>query len=250
MRRMTDVTWSRLTRHLKRDRRDRVEMSLERLERVVGGPLPPAATAPGFWMNSTARAEAWRSAGFRVTRRGVPAGWVAFVREADLRPVPSPASAASAGQSAQTHDPAAEWLVQHDAFAFLLGVLFDHGIPAERAWRAPWLLQQRLGHLDPARLAADPESVAAAVATPPGLHRYHSTMAAWVVSAAAIVVDRYAGDASAMWADGATTAEVTERMTSLPGIGPTKAARAVALLQSYLGVPMSSELAADEPAAG
>ena len=39
----------------------------------------------------------------------------------------------------------------------LSGVLFDQGIPAERAWAAPYLLRQRMGHLDPARIARDPE---------------------------------------------------------------------------------------------
>jgi uncharacterized HhH-GPD family protein len=102
-----------------------------------------------------------------------------------------------------------------------------------------------LGHLDPARLAADPDAVAAAVAKPPGLHRYQRTMAGWVVSAAATVVHQYGGDASAIWADGARRAEVTERLMSLPGIGPTKAAKAVDLLQGYLGVPLASESAAD-----
>ena len=64
-------------------------------------------------------------------------------------------------------------------FAFLLAVLFDQGIPAERAWRAPYDLLQRLGHLDPERIVAEPGAVAAAVAQAPALHRYVNTMPGW-----------------------------------------------------------------------
>lgn len=69
-------------------------------------------------------------------------------------------------------DPESDELIRNDGFAFLLGVIFDQGIRYERAWRAPYELQQRLGHLDPARIVADPEAVRRTVAGPPALHRY------------------------------------------------------------------------------
>jgi hypothetical protein len=55
-------------------------------------------------------------------------------------------------------------LIIEDPFAFLLAVIFNHGIRAEDAWRAPYELRLRLGHLDPATMAAQPEQVRAAVA--------------------------------------------------------------------------------------
>ena len=66
-----------------------------------------------------------------------------------------------------TDDPEADALIKADPNAFLLGVLFTQGIPAERAWAGPWRLAQRLGHLDLARLAAEPEAVEAAFAARP-----------------------------------------------------------------------------------
>jgi endonuclease III len=77
----------------------------------------------------------------------------------------------AAGQVAFTPHPEANALIINDPFAFLLAVIFDQGIPAERAWRVPYELMRRLGHLDPARMRADSEGVRTAVAQPPVLHR-------------------------------------------------------------------------------
>jgi hypothetical protein len=48
-------------------------------------------------------------------------------------------------------------------------------------------LRLRLGHLDPARIAAEPDTVRAAVARPPALHRYVNHAPEWLVRAAARV---------------------------------------------------------------
>jgi hypothetical protein len=58
---------------------------------------------------------------------------------------------ATGGQTTFTPHPEANAFVINDPFAFLLAVIFDQGIPAERAWRAPYDLRERLGHLDPER---------------------------------------------------------------------------------------------------
>ena len=65
-------------------------------------------------------------------------------------------------------------LVRTDPFAFLTAVLFDQGVPAERAWLAPMLLRQRLGHLDPARIAVEESAVRDAIQAEPKLHRLAS----------------------------------------------------------------------------
>lgn len=235
-----DVDWTRLTRHLRRFRRGRVEVSLEEIERIVTGPLPPAAAGSRYWANTTGRADAWRSAGYRATRRGAAAGHIAFVREAE-----HPPALTVVREPVLTGHAEANHLVVSDPFALLLGVLFDHGIPAERAWRAPFDLQQRLGHLDPGRVAADADAVRAAVAQPPVLHRYAEAMAGWVVAAARTVVDGYGGDAGQLWSDRPTRAQLRRRLLALDGVGPTKADRAVALLEHVLGVPLADDSAGE-----
>jgi uncharacterized HhH-GPD family protein len=135
-------------------------------------------------------------------------------------------------------------IAEADAFirarpeAFLIGVLFTQGIPAERAWAGPWLLAQRLGHFDLARLATETGEVARAIAAPPALHRFVRTLPRWISDAAARVRTEYGGDARAIWPDGESVAVVAERLRSFSGIGEKKAAMAVELLVRHLGVQL------------
>jgi uncharacterized HhH-GPD family protein len=138
-----------------------------------------------------------------------------------------------------TDVPEADALVKSSPNAFLLGVLFTQGIPAERAWAGPWLLAQRLGHLDLARLAAEPEAVEAAFTLKPCLHRFKRTLPVWVSAAAAKLLDEYGGDASAVWAPGSHVIDVTERLSAFPGIGRKKAAAAVEILTRHFGVELA-----------
>jgi uncharacterized HhH-GPD family protein len=137
-----------------------------------------------------------------------------------------------------TTDPEADELVRGDAFAFLIAVIFDQGIPYERAWAAPLELKRRLGHLDPTTLASDPEAVRTAVQRPPKLHRFVENVPAWVVLAARRVLDDYSGDAGEVWGDEPTARELQRRLTRFVGIGQKKAAMAVEILERDLGVPI------------
>jgi uncharacterized HhH-GPD family protein len=143
-----------------------------------------------------------------------------------------------AGEVTFTPHPDANALIIDNPFAFLLAVIFDQGIPAERAWRAPYDLMRRLGHLDPARMLADPEGVRTAVGQPPVLHRYREKLPGWLVAAARIVVQDYAGDAARIWNDRPTARQLQQRLDRFPGVGQKKAAMAVEILDRDLGVPI------------
>jgi uncharacterized HhH-GPD family protein len=143
---------------------------------------------------------------------------------------------ASMGQVTFTPHSEANALIMNNPFAFLLAVIFDQGIPAERAWRAPYDLMRRLGHLDPARMLADPDGVRTAVAQPPVLHRYREKLPGWLVAAADIVLHDYAGEAARIWNDHPTARQLQQRLDRFPGIGQKKAAMAVEILDRDLGV--------------
>ena len=132
----------------------------------------------------------------------------------------------------------ADQLLRADANAFLIGVLFTQGIPAERAWSGPWHLLQRLGSLDPRFLAENPESVKQALQQPPMLHRFKETLPRWIVSAAGRLVNVYGADAANIWAPGSHVLEVTERLSAFDGIGRKKAVMAVEILMRHFGVPL------------
>lgn len=132
-----------------------------------------------------------------------------------------------------------EFLRSND-FAFLIAVLFDQGVPAERAWLAPFLLRQRLGHLDPERIAEGEAAVQAAIQSPPKLHRYITKMPRWLVLAARRVLTEYGGDAAAIWSDQPSAEVLQRRFDDFTGIGQKKAAMAVEILERDLGVPVKN----------
>src|SRR5437762_11476405 len=75
---------------------------------------------------------------------------------------------------------AADQLVGTDPFAFLLAVIADYHIPAERAWSFPYELSRVLGGLTPTQLASmSPDELEGAVRRTPQNHRYPANIAKW-----------------------------------------------------------------------
>jgi uncharacterized HhH-GPD family protein len=150
-------------------------------------------------------------------------------------------------------DDAADALLASDPFALLVGMLLDQQFPMERAFAGPYVLARRMGleRLDPAAVAsADPEALAALMAGPPAVHRYHTSMAGRVQALARHVLEIYAGDAGALWRDVADGGELFRRVRSLPGFGDQKAKIFVALLGKQFGIrPPGWEDAAGDYAA-
>lgn len=132
----------------------------------------------------------------------------------------------------------ADELLESNPSAFLLGVLFTQGIPAERAWAGPYLLRERLGTLDLAFLAENPDAVREAFQRPPMLHRFKNTLPAWVSAAARRLLDCYGGEAARIWAPGASVLEVAERLSAFAGIGRKKAVMATEILTRHFGVEL------------
>jgi uncharacterized HhH-GPD family protein len=137
-----------------------------------------------------------------------------------------------------TGDVAADTLLSTDPLALLVGMLLDQQVPMEVAFAGPAKLRDRLGTLDPGTLATLPvEDLADACRRPPAVHRYPAAMAARIQALCAQVVDRYAGDAAAIWTSGSPdAAEVLRRLAALPGFGPQKSRIFLALLGKQLGV--------------
>lgn len=136
-----------------------------------------------------------------------------------------------------TPDREAEAVVRRNAFAFLLAVIFDQNVDFERAWRAPLLLEQRLGHCDPYRMVADPEEVYRAVSTSPKLGRFHNNLGRWAVAAAERVIEFYGGDVSSIWTD-VTASALQGRLAAFDGISQKKAAMTTMLLWRFMDVPI------------
>jgi len=136
-----------------------------------------------------------------------------------------------------TGDAAADELLNTDALALLLGMLLDQQVPMEWAFMGPATLKQRLGHLDAGRIASmDPEELVAAFVQKPALHRYPAAMARRAHDLCVVVEEQYDGDASRMWDEASTGADLFKRLKALPGYGDEKAKIFVAILAKRLGV--------------
>lgn len=136
-----------------------------------------------------------------------------------------------------TGDPAADQVLSESPFALLVGMMLDQQFPMERAFAGPAKVLERFGSLEPAAIAAaDPETFSELCRTPPAIHRYGGSMAARLQELAGIIERDYGGDASRLWTDVSTGAELLKRIQSLPGFGRQKAQIFVALLAKQLGV--------------
>lgn len=133
-------------------------------------------------------------------------------------------------------DSNANQLLVEDPFAFLVGVIVDYQMPAERAWSLPYRLKTRLGGWGPGYVAANPQDVHDAFQRSPKLHRFPTQTSRFVVAGAHRVLESYAGDAGAIWSDSPTAALLQERLRQFTGISQKKAAMAVEILEKDLGV--------------
>jgi uncharacterized HhH-GPD family protein len=152
-----------------------------------------------------------------------------------------------------TDDPEANALIASDPNALLIGFALDQQVTVQKAFSGPLEIRRRLGHLDPARIAAaDPDELAQVFRTPPAIHRYPGSMAQRVQALCATIAGQYAGDGSRVWREAATGAELRARLGALPGIGDMKVRSLVATLVKQFGVRPEGyrEVLPDHPTLG
>jgi uncharacterized HhH-GPD family protein len=135
-------------------------------------------------------------------------------------------------------DPAADALLDDNPMALLIGMLLDQQVPMETAFAGPKKLLDRIGRIDARQIADyDPEKFAALCAERPAVHRFPGSMAKRIQALAHEIVDRYDGDAAALWTQGNPDgSEVLRRLKALPGFGEQKARIFLALLGKQYGV--------------
>ncbi|WP_069887257.1 HhH-GPD-type base excision DNA repair protein [Streptomyces luteocolor] len=135
--------------------------------------------------------------------------------------------------------PEADELLGRSPLAALVGMLLDQQIPMEWAFAGPRTIATRLGadDLDAHEIAAyDPEAFASVLSTKPAVHRYPGSMAKRVQQLCQYLVDHYDGDATGVWRDVSSGAELLRRLNELPGFGKQKSQIFLALLGKQMGV--------------
>jgi uncharacterized HhH-GPD family protein len=136
-----------------------------------------------------------------------------------------------------TGDAEADALLGENPLALLIGFTLDQQVTVQKAFAGPLELQRRAGTLAADALAAmEPAAFAAIFAERPALHRFPGAMAGRVQELCGVVARDFGGDASRVWRDAASGADLERRLLALPGIGEMKAKTLVALLAKRFGV--------------
>jgi uncharacterized HhH-GPD family protein len=145
----------------------------------------------------------------------------------------------------------ADALLAQEPMALLIGFALDQQVPVPTAFTGPLKLKQRLGTLDPGRIAkTDPAKLEAAFREKPAIHRFPGTMAQRVQDLAAHVTEDYGGDAERVWRDAADGADLRRRLETLPGFGNMKVKALSAVLAKRFDVATAKEIAPSHPTLG
>jgi uncharacterized HhH-GPD family protein len=145
----------------------------------------------------------------------------------------------------------ADSLLAEEPMALLIGFALDQQVPVPTAFAGPLKLKQRIGTLDPGRIAAtDPGALEAAFRQKPAIHRFPGTMATRVQDLAALVADRYDGRAERVWTEAADADDLRGRIGELPGFGEMKIKALGSVLAKRFGVAAANGLVPNHPTLG
>jgi uncharacterized HhH-GPD family protein len=147
-----------------------------------------------------------------------------------------------------TDNDEANVLLVDDPFALLVGFALDQQVPVPKAFMGPLVLRERLGTLEPARVAtAQLEPI---FRERPAIHRFPGSMATRVRDLAVHVAERYDGDAARVWTSAGSSEELRANIEALPGFGEMKVKALGAVLAKRLGVELAEPLVPDHPTLG
>ena len=147
-----------------------------------------------------------------------------------------------------TDDPKACELLAQDPFALLVGFAIDQQVTVQKAFAGPYVLKERVGTLDPKKLAG--MELTEAFSTTPAIHRFPGSMAKRVEELARVVAEDYGGDASRIWRDAADAKDLRKRIGALPGFGEMKIKSLGAVLAKQFDVKAAEGLVPDHPTLG
>ena len=147
-----------------------------------------------------------------------------------------------------TENDEANRLLAEDPFALLVGFALDQQVTVQQAFQGPLRLKQRIGTLDPKKLART--DLEAAFRQKPAIHRFPGNMAQRIQDLAAAIAEEYDGDAVRVWRDAKDGADLKKRIGGLPGFGDMKIRSLTAVLAKRFDVKVAQEVAPNHPTLG
>lgn len=146
------------------------------------------------------------------------------------------------------HDRKADAILQdivNTPHAFVLGCIMDRQIDAERAWMIPIRVFDNYGTTDINALAKISEQEYIDLFVKNKYHRFNETMAKYFYAAIQRIVNVYHGNASQIWANNPSSADVVSRFQAFKGAGPKICTMATNILFRKLHVQMSDTRSID-----
>jgi uncharacterized HhH-GPD family protein len=135
-----------------------------------------------------------------------------------------------------------------DPMALLIGFAIDQQVPVQKAFSGPLALKERVGTLDPRKLAG--MDLREAFTTKPAIHRFPGAMADRVRDLAAVVAEEYDGHAERIWTEAADADDLRRRIGALPGFGQMKITALGSVLAKRFDVPQAQGLVPGHPTLG
>lgn len=130
--------------------------------------------------------------------------------------------------------------------AFVIACVMDRQIKAELAWAIPFKLKQRIGDFDFATLYdLSEEQVRTYLNSPTPLHRFPDKMSDCLYSVIQVIGDKYGGDASLIWSDTPSSADVIYRFLQIHGVGPKIATMSTNILARGFRIEFKDYFAID-----
>jgi uncharacterized HhH-GPD family protein len=139
-------------------------------------------------------------------------------------------------------------LIATNPMALLIGFSLDQQVTVQKAFSGPLAIKERLGTLDPAKLAAaDLDPV---FRQKPAIHRFPGKMAERVHSLSAHIRDDYGDNAERVWKDAKNGAELRANLEGLPGFGEMKVKALGSVLAKRYKLAKAKSLVPEHPTLG
>jgi uncharacterized HhH-GPD family protein len=139
-------------------------------------------------------------------------------------------------------------LIASDPMALLIGFALDQQVSVPKAFMGPLVIKERLGTLDPEKLAAaDLDTV---FREKPAIHRFPGKMAERVHSLAEHVCAEYGGDAERVWKDAKNGEQLRSNIDGLPGFGEMKVKALGSVLAKRYKLAKAKSLVPPHPTLG
>jgi uncharacterized HhH-GPD family protein len=127
-------------------------------------------------------------------------------------------------------------LLAENGTALLIGLCLEQQVPSQKALGGPYVLRERIGHLDARKIAAmRPAALDKVFREKPALHRFPGMMAKRVQQLCRIIADDYGNRGARVWEKVTKAPELFNRLRELPGFGDEKAACGVRILAFFGG---------------